>query len=58
MMRKNFFDDEDVESEWDQDDIDIIDLEIFNEIEDDEVEPLQEQLNKTLNMFNRFKTYL
>lgn len=58
MMRKNFFDDEDFESEWDQDDIDIIDLEIFNEIEDEEIEPLQEQLNKTLDMFNRFKTYL
>lgn len=30
---------------------------IFDELEDDMVEPLQEQLNRTIDMFNRFKKY-
>jgi hypothetical protein len=30
---------------------------IFDELDDDMVEPLQEQLNRTIDMFNRFKKY-
>ena len=33
------------------------DSDIFDELEDDMVEPLQEQLNRTIDMFNRFKKY-
>ena len=62
LMRKDFFDDEDIESEWgntdDEYDFDIKDDEMFEEFDEEEVEPLQEQLNKTLDMFKRFKTYL
>lgn len=36
-------------------DIDITDVD--EEIEDDLIEPLQEQLNKTLEMFKKFKNY-
>ena len=42
----------------DKDDFDEIDLEkMFEEIDEDIVEPLQEQINKTLDMFKRFKNY-
>lgn len=44
------FDDENVDFE----DLDIID---FEEIDEDEVEPLKESVNKTLEMFRRFKNY-
>lgn len=44
------FDDEDV----DFSDIDVI---TFDEIEEDEKEPIKEQVNKTLDMFRRFKNY-
>ena len=47
-----------MESEWSDDDFNIKDIEIFDEIEEEEIDSLQEQLDKTLNMFNRFKTYL
>ncbi len=41
-----------------KDDFDEIDLEkMFEEIDEDIVEPLQEQINKTLDMFKRFKKY-
>jgi hypothetical protein len=38
-----------VESEWEGPK--------FDGIDEDIVEPLQEQINKTLDMFNRFKKY-
>jgi hypothetical protein len=42
----------------DKDDFDEIDLEkMFEQIDEDIVEPLQEQINKTLDMFKRFKNY-
>jgi hypothetical protein len=42
----------------DKDDFDEIDLEkMFEQIDDDIVEQLQEQINKTLDMFKRFKNY-
>jgi hypothetical protein len=42
----------------DKDDIDDIDLgSIFEEVDEEIVEPLQEQINKTLDMFKRFKKY-
>ena len=44
-----FFDDEDMESEWEGPK--------FDGIDEDIVEPLQEQINKTLDMFKRFKKY-
>jgi hypothetical protein len=42
--------------EEDFDDIDITSM-FGEEIEEEKVEPLQEQLNKTLDMFKRFKNY-
>ena len=47
------FDPEEVGSDFDP--ISVLGFE--GEIEDESVEPLQEQLNKTLNMFRRFKNY-
>ena len=42
----------------DKDDIDDVDLtSMFEEIDEEIVEPLQEQINKTLDMFKRFKKY-
>jgi hypothetical protein len=42
----------------DKDDFDEIDLEsMFEEVDEEIVEPLQEQINKTLDMFKRFKKY-
>jgi len=57
-MRKRFFDDEDMESEWDEDEEENTEfnIDIFDEVEDKE--SLQEQLNKTKDMFKRFKNYL
>ena len=46
------FDDED-ESEFE--DINLFGLE--EEMDDEEIEPIQEQVNKTLDMFKRFKKY-
>ena len=56
-MRGRFFDDEDMESEWDEPKFKGIDLSKSDDIDMDEIEPLQEQLNKTLDMFKRFKNY-
>lgn len=33
------------------------DIEIFDEVDEDMVEPLQEQINKSLDMFKRFSKY-
>jgi len=52
-----FFDDEDMESEWNEPKFKGIDLSKSDDIDMDEIEPLQEQLNKTLDMFKRFKNY-
>lgn len=41
------------DDEEDFDDIDITSM--FEEIEEENIEPLQEQINKTLDMFKRFK---
>lgn len=42
----------------DEEDFDDIDVEsMFEEIEEEKVEPLQEQINKTLDMFKRFKNF-
>ena len=41
------------DDEEDFDDIDI--TSVFEEIEEEKIEPLQEQINKTLDMFKRFK---
>jgi hypothetical protein len=41
------------DEEEDFDDIDLIS--VFEEIEEEKIEPLQEQINKTLDMFKRFK---
>lgn len=41
------------DDEEDFDDIDITSM--FEEIEEEKIEPLQEQINKTLDMFKRFK---
>lgn len=40
----------------DQDDFDDINS-MFEEIEEEKIEPLQEQINKTLDMFKRFKNF-
>jgi hypothetical protein len=48
-MRGLFFDDEDGESESGE--------LSFDNVDEDIVEPLQEQINKTLDMFKRFKKY-
>ena len=56
-MRGRFFDDEDMESEWDEPKFKGIDLSKSDDIDMDEIEPLQEQINKTLDMFKRFKNY-
>jgi len=56
-MRSRFFDDEDMESEWDEPKFKGIDLSKSDDIDMDEIEPLQEQLNKTLDMLKRFKNY-
>ena len=42
------------EDDIDFEDIDIID---FDELDEEEKEPLKESVNKTLNMFRRFKNY-
>lgn len=47
-----FIDDEDMEPEFNK-----IDLTKSEEIDEDIVEPLQEQINKTLDMFKRFKNF-
>lgn len=47
-----FIDDEDMEPEFNK-----IDLTKSDEIDEDIVEPLQEQINKTLDMFKRFKNF-
>jgi len=44
-----FLDDEDKESEWDGPK--------FDEVDEEMVEPLKEQINKTLDMFKRFKNF-
>ena len=56
-MRGRFFDDEDMESEWDEPKFKGIDLSKSDDIDMDEIEPLQEQINKTLDMFKRFKNF-
>ena len=56
-MIGHFFDDEDMESEWDEPKFEGIDLSKSDDIDMDEIEPLQEQLNKTLDMFKRFNNY-
>lgn len=56
-MIGHFFDDEDMESEWDEPKFKGIDLSKSDDIDMDEIEPLQEQLNKTLDMFKRFNNY-
>lgn len=52
-MRSRYFDDEEEEPEFENPDI----LEPGDEMSDDEFIPLQEQVNKTLDMFKRFKNY-
>lgn len=52
-MRGRFFDDEDMESEWDEPKFDKIDLSKSDDIDMDQLEPLEEQVNKTLDMFKR-----
>lgn len=47
------FEIEDGEPKFDEFDI----MEFDEEIEDEKIEPLQEQLNRTLDMFKRFKMY-
>lgn len=66
-MEHGTFDDDEDEDDYDYDveefrqvnpkfkDINLYELE--NEIGDDEIAPLQEQLNKTLEMFRKFKKY-
>lgn len=56
-MRGRFFNDEDMESEWDEPKFDKIDLSKSDDIDIDQLESLQEQVNKSLDMFNRFKKY-
>ena len=53
MYVRDLFVDNDEE---DFDDIDVTSM-FGEEIEEEKVEPLQEQLNKTLDMFKRFKNY-
>jgi hypothetical protein len=52
-MRSRYFDDEDDDPEFENPEI----LEPGDEMSDDEFIPLQEQVNKTLDMFKRFKNY-
>ena len=52
-MRGRFFDDEDMEPEWDEPRFDEIDLSKSDDIDMDQLEPLEEQVNKTLDMFRR-----
>jgi len=52
-MRSRYFDDEDEEPEFENPEI----LEPGDEMSDDEFIPLQEQVNKTLDMLKRFKNY-
>lgn len=52
-MRGRFFDDEDMDSEWDEPRFDEIDLSKSDDIDMDQLEPLEEQVNKTLDMFRR-----
>jgi len=56
-MRSRYFNDEDGEQEFDEPKFKGIDLSKSDEIDEDIVEPLQEQINKTLDMFKRFKNY-
>ncbi len=49
--------DDDMESEWDEPKFKGIDLSKSDDIDMDEIEPLQEQINKTLDMFKRFKNF-
>jgi hypothetical protein len=61
-MRKRFFDDEDyLEREWEDEEsnFDEKDIEIFDEIEEEEEkQKIKEQVDKSLDMFKRFKKYL
>ena len=52
-MRGRFFKDEDMESEWDEPRFDEIDLSKSDDIDMDQMESLEEQVNKTLDMFRR-----
>jgi hypothetical protein len=52
-----FFDDVDMKSELDEPKFKGIDLSKSDDIDMDEIEPIQEQINKTLDMFKRFKNY-
>jgi len=52
-----FMDDEDMESELDEPNFDEIDLTKSDDMDDDMFEPLQEQVNRTLNMFKRINKY-
>jgi len=49
--------DEDMEYEWDEPKFDEIDLTKSDDMDDDMFEPLQEQVNRTLNMFKRINNY-
>jgi hypothetical protein len=44
---------------FDDEDIDFSDIDVitFDEVEEEVKEPLKEQVNKTLDMFRRFKNY-
>jgi hypothetical protein len=46
-------------SDYDEKDIDFEDLDVtdFDELGEEDIEPLTEQVNKTLDMFRRFKNY-
>jgi hypothetical protein len=52
-----FMDDEDMEFELDEPNFDEIDLTKSDDMDDDMFEPLQEQVNRTLNMFKRINKY-
>jgi hypothetical protein len=56
-MRKRYFDDEDEESEWDEPNFHGIDLSKSDDIDMDDLGAVQEQVNKTLDMFKRFKNF-
>lgn len=60
-MSKEFFDYDDYhEREWEEGDSDFeeTDMEIFDEIDEEEKQKIKEQVDKTKDMFKRFKNYL
>ena len=60
-MSKEFFDYDDYhEREWEEGDSDFeeTDMEIFDELDEEEKQKIKEQVDKTKDMFKRFKNYL